>query len=62
MLEEATATATAWVYVTGMMDDSVAGAEIRLLMRLAPAGWFIAEISWRDHCRRGVDQARGLCV
>lgn len=62
MLEESSDTATAWVYVTGMMDDSVAGAEIRLLMRLAPAGWFIAELSWRDHCRRGVDVAGILCL
>jgi len=62
MLEESSDTATAWVYVTGMLDDSVAGAEIRLLMRSAPAGWYIDQLSRRNHCRRGVDLARDLCV
>lgn len=62
LLEVGSASATAWVYQTGTMDDSVAGAEIRLLMRHAPAGWYIDQLSWRDHCRRGADVARDLCL
>ena len=54
--------ARAWIQLTGSGDDSVAGTEILLLMSRDERGWFIEELSFRNHCRRGVDPAGALCV
>lgn len=62
ILETGGATAVAWIQVTGMQDDSIAGSEIRLELRNALAGWYVERLTWRDHCRRGVDRDAGLCL
>ena len=62
VLEANTTTARAWLQLIGGGDDSVAGQEIILLMTRDAGGWFIDRVTWRDHCRRAVDQAKELCV
>ena len=62
VLDAEDATARAWMHLIGSGDDSVAGQEILLLMSRDDRGWFIERLTWRDHCRRAVDQAQGVCV
>ena len=62
ILEEGAATATAWLQYSGILDDSIAGYEFRLLMRKALAGWYVESFSWRSHCRRGVDRPADVCL
>jgi hypothetical protein len=54
-------TASAFVQVIGNGDDSVAGQEIMLLMTRDARGWFIERLTYRNHCRRGLDPA-GDCI
>ena len=54
--------ARAWLQLIGSGDDSVAGVEMLLLMSRDARGWFVEELSFRNHCRRGVDPAGELCV
>ena len=62
VLDASANTARAWMHLTGSGDDSVAGQEIVLLMSRDANGWFIQRLTWREHCRRAVDQAGELCV
>lgn len=62
VLEANSTTARAWIQLIGGEDDSVAGQEILLLMSRDEGGWFIDRVTWRDHCRRAVDQAKEVCV
>ena len=54
--------ARAWLHLIGSDDDSLAGWEILLLMTKDARGWFVEELSFRNHCRRGVDPAGAQCV
>jgi hypothetical protein len=54
--------ATAWVHVTGTMDDSIAGEELRLELEGAGGEWRVAFVESSVHCRRGVDVDGQLCV
>jgi hypothetical protein len=58
--EPAADVAQAWVQVAGIDDDSVAGQELVVNLRLGPNGWYVAEATTRTHCRRGV--SGDLCV
>ena len=62
VLDVEAATARAWMHLTGTGDDSVAGSEIILVMAKDERGWFVERLTWRDHCRRAVDQAADICV
>ena len=62
VLEVRDSSARAWMHLIGSSDDSVAGQEIILLMARDARGWFIERLTWRDHCRRAVDQARAACL
>jgi hypothetical protein len=52
--------ASAYAFVTGAGDDSVAGDEYRFTLRRSSDGWFVADLRLRTHCWRGVSE--GLCV
>ena len=54
--------ATAWVHVTGTMDDSIAGEELRLELEGAGGEWRVVFVESSVHCRRGVDVDGQLCV
>ena len=62
LLDANAATARAWMQLIGGGDDSVAGQEMVLLMSRDTRGWFVERLTWREHCRRAVDQAGELCV
>lgn len=62
VLDASVASARAWIQLTGMGDDSVAGQEILLYMVKDGRGWFIDRLAFRDHCRRGLDPAGDQCV
>lgn len=62
ILDGDAATARAWMQLIGNADDSVAGSEFLLVMTRDDRGWFIERMTYRDHCRRGVDVAGDLCV
>jgi hypothetical protein len=54
--------ATAWVHVTGTMDDSIAGEELRLELEGAGGEWRVVFVESSVHCRRDVDADSQLCV
>jgi len=54
--------AGAWVQLTGLEDDSIAGEELRLEMEGVGGVWRVVLVESSTHCRRGVDQASQLCV
>lgn len=62
ILDANAATARAWLQLTGMQDDSVAGREILLYLVKDGRGWFIDRLAFRDHCLRGLDPAGDQCV
>jgi hypothetical protein len=54
--------AGAWVHITGLEDDSIAGEELRIGMEGVDGAWGIVLVESSTHCRRGVDAASQLCV
>ncbi|RNL87628.1 hypothetical protein [Halostreptopolyspora alba] len=44
----------------GFLDDSVAGADVRLTLVQEAEGWQVAETERRSHCRRG--QSGEMCL
>lgn len=44
----------------GFLDDSVAGADLRLTLVKGADGWQVGEAERRSHCRRG--QSGGTCL
>lgn len=54
--------ASAWIQITGLEDDSLAGEEIRLEMEGAGGSWRVVMVESAIQCRRGVDAATQLCV
>ena len=54
--------AGAWVHITGLEDDSIAGEELRIGMEGVGGGWRVVLVESSTHCRRGVDEASQLCV
>lgn len=62
ILDADATTARAWMQLIGSGDDSVAGSEFLLLLKKDGRGWFVEELQYREHCRRGVDVAGDLCV
>lgn len=54
--------ARAYVQVTVVGDDSVAGNEITFELQRSERGWYMTDAQVRAHCRRAVDLDTGLCV
>jgi hypothetical protein len=54
--------AGAWVHITGLEDDSIAGEQLRLGMEGVAGVWRVVLVESSTHCRRGVDEASQLCV
>jgi hypothetical protein len=54
--------AIAWIQITGLPDDSVAGQELELTFAQDRNGWHVAGLRYRSHCRRGVDATSHLCL
>lgn len=54
--------ATAWVHISGTMDDSIAGEELRLELEGVGGEWRVAFVESSVHCRRDVDEESQLCV
>jgi hypothetical protein len=54
--------ATAWVHISGTLDDSIAGEELRLELEGAGGEWRVVFVESSVHCRRGVDEESQLCV
>ncbi len=54
--------AVGFVQFTAYRDDSLAGSEYRLQLRRGEAGWFIASVEEREHCRRGVAVDSDACL
>ena len=47
--------AGAWVHLTALEDDSIAGEEIRIGMEGVGGVWRVVLVESSTHCRRGVD-------
>jgi hypothetical protein len=45
----------------GLLDDAVAGSDLRIGLRRDAQGWYVERLDERLHCRRGVT-AEGLCI
>ena len=54
--------ATAWVHISGTLDDSIAGEELRLELEGAGGEWRVVFVESSVHCRRGVDADSQFCV
>ena len=61
VLHDQESQATGIVMRWGLMDDAIAGHDVRLHMREAPGGWYIARMEERFHCSRGVTED-GECL
>ena len=54
--------AGAWVHLTGLEDDSIAGEQLRIGMEGVGGEWRVVLVESSTHCRRDVDEASQLCV
>jgi hypothetical protein len=54
--------AGAWLQLTGTLDDSIAGEELRVEMEGAEGSWQVVLVESATHCRRAVDAEGGFCV
>jgi hypothetical protein len=54
--------AGAWLQLTGTLDDSIAGEELRVEMEGAEGSWEVVLVETATHCRRAVDPEGGFCV
>lgn len=54
--------AVAVILQWGLMDDSVAGLDLRLDLAAAERGWLVSAAQQREHCARGVTDGGTLCL
>ena len=54
--------AGAWLQLTGTLDDSIAGEELRVEMEGAEGSWEVVLVETATYCRRAVDAEGGFCV